>query len=50
MNFFFSFFLLSIAAAFAPSGKMAKSSSLKMSFEGELGVLPPVGYFDPLGF
>ena len=20
-----------------------------MSFEGELGVLPPVGYFDPLG-
>jgi hypothetical protein len=25
------------------------SSGLKMSFEDELGVLPPVGYWDPLG-
>lgn len=39
------------AAAFtpAPASRMAKSS-VKMSFEGELGVLPPVGYFDPLGY
>lgn len=29
---------------------MARSSSgLKMSFESEIGVLPPVGFFDPLG-
>ena len=29
---------------------MARSgASLKMSFEDELGVLPPVGFFDPLG-
>eukprot|EP00597_Dinobryon_sp_UTEXLB2267_P004251 CAMPEP_0170068740 /NCGR_PEP_ID=MMETSP0019_2-20121128/7633_1 /TAXON_ID=98059 /ORGANISM="Dinobryon sp., Strain UTEXLB2267" /LENGTH=182 /DNA_ID=CAMNT_0010276523 /DNA_START=127 /DNA_END=675 /DNA_ORIENTATION=- len=28
---------------------MAKTGSLKMGFEDELGVLPPVGYFDPLG-
>ena len=42
--------LKNTAAAFspAPASRMAKSS-VKMSFEGELGVLPPVGYFDPLG-
>jgi hypothetical protein len=37
------------ASAFAPAGKVAVSSSLKMGFEDELGVLPPVGFFDPLG-
>jgi len=38
------------AAAFAPVMKNARTSmNLKMSFEDELGVLPPVGYWDPLG-
>ena len=37
------------ASAFAPAGRMATSSAVKMSFESELGVLPPVGFFDPLG-
>ena len=29
--------------------KIAYSSYLKMGYENELGVLPPVGFFDPLG-
>ncbi len=38
------------ALAFAPSStKMSRTSSLKMNFEGELGVTAPVGFFDPLG-
>lgn len=39
------------AAAFRPAAMRTagSKSSLKMSFEGEVGVLPPVGYFDPLG-
>lgn len=41
--------LLSGAAAFGPMGFRTASSALKMSFENELGVLPPVGYWDPLG-
>ena len=41
--------LLSSAVAFAPSASRASASSLKMSFENELGVLPPIGYWDPLG-
>jgi len=36
------------ASAFAPSTR-ATSSSLKMSYADELGVLPPAGFFDPLG-
>lgn len=36
------------ASAFAPTSRRA-SASLKMSFDGELGVLPPTGFFDPLG-
>jgi hypothetical protein len=43
--------LITAAAAFSPAGRVARSSgsSLKMQFEDELGVLPPVGFFDPLG-
>jgi len=37
------------AAAFAPSAKRSASSSLQMSYESELGVLAPTGYFDPAG-
>lgn len=37
------------AAAFAPARMARSSSALKMSYESELGVLPPVGFFDPLG-
>lgn len=44
------FFALALTvSAFAPAGRVAKSSALKMRFEDELGVLPPVGFFDPLG-
>mmetsp|Transcript_21277 Transcript_21277/g.35640 ORF Transcript_21277/g.35640 Transcript_21277/m.35640 type:complete len:202 (+) Transcript_21277:38-643(+) len=38
------------ASAFAPAGRVATSSALKMGFESELGALPPVGFWDPLGF
>ena len=36
-------------SAFVPSAHRATGSSLKMSYETELGVLPPTGFFDPLG-
>lgn len=36
-------------AAFAPMSRMASSSSLKMSFESEIGAQPPLGFWDPLG-
>lgn len=41
--------LVASASAFAPSMKSARSSALKMSFENEVGALPPTGFFDPLG-
>ena len=44
--------LLASASAFSPMGRMSSrgSSSLKMAFDEESsGVLPPVGYWDPLG-
>ena len=37
------------AAAFAPAGRMARSSALKMDYSGEAGVTQPVGFFDPWG-
>jgi hypothetical protein len=37
------------AAAFAPVARRMASSSLKMSYESELGVVGPTGFFDPLG-
>lgn len=37
------------AAAFAPAGSKARVTSLDMSFENELGVISPTGFFDPLG-
>ena len=40
--------LLTSAAAFAPS-QVAKSSTALNAFESELGVQPPLGFFDPLG-
>lgn len=42
--------LLASAVAFAPQSRMSTRSSLKMAFDEESsGVLPPVGYWDPLG-
>lgn len=35
-------------SAFAPASRVASSSALKMSFENELGVTKPLGYWDPL--
>jgi hypothetical protein len=37
------------ATAFTPARIASRASSLKMGFESELGALPPVGFFDPLG-
>ena len=37
------------ASAFTPSARVARSSALKMSFDNEIGALPPTGYWDPLG-
>jgi hypothetical protein len=41
--------LIAGAAAFAPAANKASSSVLSMSYENEVGVQAPVGYFDPLG-
>ena len=41
--------ILASAAAFAPMGRMATSSALKMSFESEIGSQAPLGFWDPLG-
>ena len=49
MIFALTLTLLATATAFAPSGRVMRSNSLTMSFEDEIGVLPPVGYWDPLG-
>jgi hypothetical protein len=49
MKFLIAAALASSAAAFAPSGLNARSSALNMAFESELGVQPPLGFFDPLG-
>jgi hypothetical protein len=40
--------LIASAAAFAPAKQAAKTTSLN-SFEDELGVQPPLGFYDPLG-
>jgi hypothetical protein len=42
--------LLATATAFAPMGRVSSRTALKMSFDEEsIGILPPVGYWDPLG-
>jgi hypothetical protein len=33
------------AAAFAPSAQKASSTALRMGYESELGVQPPLGFF-----
>jgi hypothetical protein len=38
------------AAAFAPSSVKTSSTSLKAAADDLVGALPPVGFFDPLGF
>merc|ERR1719251_396267 len=40
--------LVASAAAFAPS-KVTQTSTALNAFEDELGVQPPLGFFDPLG-
>ena len=40
--------LLSVAA-FSPAVRVARSSSLKMGFETEIGAQAPLGFWDPLG-
>merc|ERR1719329_1576848 len=41
--------LVASCAAFAPVGRVVRSSSLKMGFESEIGAQPPLGFWDPLG-
>ena len=41
-------FLLS-AFGFAPSARVSRSVALSMDFSNEVGSLPPIKYFDPLG-
>ena len=41
--------LAASAAAFAPELKSRSSTAMKMSYENELGVIAPTGFFDPLG-
>ena len=36
------------AYAFAPMGRIAKSSVMKMQFEDAIGAQPPLGFWDPL--
>jgi len=40
--------LLSVAA-FSPASRVARSASLKMGFENEIGAQAPLGFWDPLG-
>eukprot|EP00601_Ochromonadales_sp_CCMP2298_P010811 CAMPEP_0173265264 /NCGR_PEP_ID=MMETSP1142-20121109/28480_1 /TAXON_ID=483371 /ORGANISM="non described non described, Strain CCMP2298" /LENGTH=198 /DNA_ID=CAMNT_0014200987 /DNA_START=17 /DNA_END=613 /DNA_ORIENTATION=+ len=37
------------ASAFAPMGKVATSSGLRMGFEDAIGAQAPLGFWDPLG-
>jgi hypothetical protein len=41
--------VLASVAAFAPARSAMRSSAMKMSAEGMVGQLAPVGFFDPLG-
>jgi len=41
--------LIASATAFAPAAKQSASSTSLAAFEDELGVQPPLGFFDPLG-
>jgi hypothetical protein len=50
MKFGVAALLAGSAAAFTPAGNKAGSvTSLDMSYENELGVIAPTGFFDPLG-
>jgi hypothetical protein len=49
MKFAIAASLLASATAFAPASQGKAFSSLKMSYENELGAIAPVGFFDPLG-
>jgi len=40
--------IMASATAFTPMGRMTTSSSLKMSFESEIGAQKPLGFWDPL--
>jgi hypothetical protein len=37
------------ASAFAPAGKVATTSALRMGFESAIGAQAPLGFWDPLG-
>jgi Chlorophyll A-B binding protein len=41
--------LVASAAAFAPAQDAARTSSLSMGYENEIGAQVPLGFFDPFG-
>jgi hypothetical protein len=43
LSYFFS------TLAFSSVARVPRSSVMKMSYDNEIGVLPPVGFWDPLG-
>ena len=42
--------ILGSAAAFAPQQSASRSTALSGSFDNEIGVQAPLGFFDPLGY
>ena len=42
--------ILGSAAAFAPQQASSRSTALSGSFDNEIGVQAPLGFFDPLGY
>ena len=45
----FACVFVAVVSAFAPVSRVARSSSVVMGFENEIGVQPPLGFWDPLG-
>jgi hypothetical protein len=45
----FACVFVAVVSAFAPVSRVARSSSVVMGFENEIGVQPPLGLWDPLG-
>lgn len=43
--------LVASASAFSPAASVQKATALSASpYESEIGVVPPLGFFDPMGF
>ena len=49
MKLIFASILTGSAVAFTPTSVPKVYTAINMAFESELGVQPPLGFFDPLG-